>query len=452
MRRGTPVGRGPGGPATRLLAAAAVTGAVLLSSAGPATASTAATTTTSAGASSVGGERLATAGLVVDAPGATPLPVVGASAFLLADLTTGEVLAARDPHGQLRPASTQKILTALTLLPELDPDAVYTATQDDAAVDGSKAGMVPEATYTVHQMFQALFLVSGNDAASGLAQAAGGVPATVRAMNETARRLGALDTEAKNTSGLDAPGQVTSAYDLAVLARAAMARADFRAHVSTVKAQFPGKMPAAGKVRRTFEIYTQDRLLLNYPGAIGVKTGWTTKARGTFVGAATRDGRTLVATVLRTEGDGWRESGALLSWGFRNAALARPVGSLDAVPVASAGGGSGVQPAVDAAARASAPPTSQGGRGVPWWVSLPLALLAVVALLRARVLVRRARRRRRPGPLLLPRPAQSAARRRVTSPARPAPTAAPTTAPRTVRVLRDEPPSTTSRAPTGTAS
>ena len=69
-----------------------------------------------------------------------------------------------------------------------------------------------------------------------------------------------------------------------------MARQDFRAYVTTVKAQFPGKMPKAGKVRKTFEIYTQDRLLLNYRGAIGVKTGWTTKARGTFVGAATRGG------------------------------------------------------------------------------------------------------------------------------------------------------------------
>ena len=63
-----------------------------------------------------------------------------------------------------------------------------------------------------------------------------------------------------------------------------MARQDFRDYVTTVRAQFPGKMPKPGKVRKTFEIYTQDRLLLNYPGAIGVKTGWTTKARGTFVG------------------------------------------------------------------------------------------------------------------------------------------------------------------------
>ena len=191
--------------------------------------------------------------------------------------------------------------------------------------------MVPDATYTVHELFQALFLVSGNDAASALANAAGGRAKTVAAMNTTAKGLGALDTTARNPSGLDAPGQYTSAYDLAVVARAAMQRPEFRDYVTTVKAQFPGKMPKPGHVRKTFEIFTQDRLLLNYHGAIGVKTGWTTKARGTFVGAATRDGHTLIATVMHTEGESWRESGELLSWGFAHRALARPVGTLDAV-------------------------------------------------------------------------------------------------------------------------
>ena len=202
-----------------VLAAAA---AVLLVApvAGPAVADTA--------PAAVGGEQLATAGLVVDAPGAEPLPKVRAASYLLADLTTGEVLAAQDPHGRLRPASTLKILTALTLLPELDPAAVYTAQWEDANAEGSRAGLVPDATYTVDQLFQALFLVSGNDAASALANAAGGVPGTVAAMNATAKGLGALDTTVRNPSGLDAPGQYTSAYDLAVIARTAMAREDFR--------------------------------------------------------------------------------------------------------------------------------------------------------------------------------------------------------------------------------
>ena len=312
-------------------AGSALAGSAMVSGAAAATAATTAPST-------VGGERLATRGIVVDAPGATALPNVRASSYLLADLDTGEVLAAKDPHGRLRPASTLKVLTALTLLPKLSPDAVYTAQWEDANAEGSRAGLVPDASYTVHQMFQALFLVSGNDAASALANAAGGVPQTVAAMTATAKSLGALDTTVRNPSGLDAPGQYTSAYDLAVFARAAMARQDFRDYVTTVKAQFPGKMPKPGKVRKTFEIYTQDRLLLNYHGAIGVKTGWTTKARGTFVGAATRGGHTLVATVMHGDLDSWRDSAALLSWGFHNVALARPIGTLDATSKTAARG------------------------------------------------------------------------------------------------------------------
>jgi len=150
-------------------------------------------------------------------------------------------------------------------------------------------------------------------------------------MNATAKGLGALDTTVQNPSGLDAPGQYTSAYDLALFARAGLARQDFRDYDTTVKTAFPGKMPKKGKTRKSFQIYTQDRLLLNYPGAIGVKTGWTTKARGTFVGAATRGGHTLVATVMHTKFSSWEESRALLEWGFANIAKARPVGSLNQV-------------------------------------------------------------------------------------------------------------------------
>ena len=174
--------------------------------------------------STVGGAALASTGLVLDAPGATALPKLSAASFLLADLDTGEVLAARNPHGHLRPASTLKVLTALTLLPQLNPDSVYKARSEDANAEGSRVGVVPEATYTVHQLFQGMFLMSGNDAASALANAAGGHRETVARMSALAKSLGALDTTVRNPSGLDAPGQFSSAYDLALLGRAGLAR------------------------------------------------------------------------------------------------------------------------------------------------------------------------------------------------------------------------------------
>ena len=403
----------------------------------------------------VGGERLAGTGLVVDAPEAEPLPKVGGAAWLLADLTSGDVLAAQDPHGRHRPASTLKILTALTVLPELQPDDTYVAEWEDANAEGSKVGLVPDASYTVHNLFEALFLVSGNDAARALANAAGDVRSTVAQMNEVAAGLGARDTTAVNPSGLDAPGQFTSAYDLAVIARAAMARDDFRSYARTVKSQFPGKMPRAGKTRKTYEIYTQDKLLLNYRGAIGIKTGWTTKARGTFVGAATRGGRTLVATVLRTEGDGWRDAAALLSWGFRNADAARPVGTLEATAKAEAAGGPAPQEAEPAGTARVAATAGGSTAGMPWWAQVPVVLLAVVVVLRMRVLLLRQARRRRA--VLAQRagggPPQPRDRRRATSVAASAPAAAPSAVrrhppPRPVREATDP----TSSASTGTAS
>src|SRR3954451_24536183 len=196
--------------ASRVLAVAAVTLAV---TALPAAASA----DVRPPAGPIGGAALGTTGVALQAAAGTPaLPRLSASSFVLADLDTGDVLAARNPHGALRPASTLKVLTAVTLLPRLDPAATYTAAWEDANVEGSKAGVVPNATYTVHNLFQAMFLVSGNDAANSLANAAGGVPSTVAAMRETARGLGALDTRVVNPSGLDADGQVTSAYDLAL--------------------------------------------------------------------------------------------------------------------------------------------------------------------------------------------------------------------------------------------
>lgn len=401
----------------------------------------------------VGGDRLATSGVVVDTgdtTGGQPLPEVAASAWLLADLATGEVLAARDPHGRFRPASTLKVLTALTVLPQLDPSATYVAQWADANAEGSKVGVVPDAPYSVHNLMEAMLLVSGNDAAHALANAAGGpggVEATVARMNEVARSLGALDTRAVNPSGLDAPGQLTSAYDLAVIARAALAREDFRTYVTTVKSQFPGKVPAAGKVRKTYEIYTQNRLLLSYRGAIGVKTGWTTKARGTFVGAATRGGRTLVATVLRSRTDAWKDAESLLTWGFRNASVARPVGTLQAVsadqPEPAAAGTSPEAPAQVTAAGA-------GGAGTPWWVQVPVVVLGVLAALRGRVLLRRRLRRARARSLRaggLPQPRD---RRRVSTPAAAAPTPAPSTKARLRPRDPAEDPATS--ASTGTAS
>jgi D-alanyl-D-alanine carboxypeptidase (penicillin-binding protein 5/6) len=241
----------------------------------------------------VGGVRL-TADSTVVAAGATP-PAVQAAAFVVADIDTGTVLAAKAPHAKLRPASTLKTLTALVLLPRLNKQDVVVGSDRDAGIIGSKVGVYPGLRYSVDLLFQGMFLASGNDAVHALAEHdQGGIPATVDRMNKTAAELGALDTHVTDPTGLDADGQVSSAYDLALFARAGLARPDFAKYAATKYTNFP--LAKSG----TYQVANQNKLLFNYDGALGIKTGYTTLARNTFIGAARRDGHTLVVTLMNS--------------------------------------------------------------------------------------------------------------------------------------------------------
>ena len=213
----------------------------------------------SASAEPIGGPLLAGSDVIVDpGPSADPLPEVPVSAWVLADLESGAILAAKAPHTQRPPASVIKSLTALTLTQRIDPDFVYTTTYDDVAVEGSRVGLVENATYTARELFLCLIMQSGNDCASALAQANGGLELTVAQLNEEAQRLQAYDTVVKNPSGLPAEGQVSSAYDLALIAREGLTRPDFYEYVTTrVVEDFPGYMPESpGDPRPTMPIAT----------------------------------------------------------------------------------------------------------------------------------------------------------------------------------------------------
>lgn len=310
-------------------------------------------------AETVGGAQLASSKRTVDlGPGADPLPEVWAATWVLADAETGEVLAHKGAHVPRAPASTLKMLTALTVLPQTSPDQTYIATRRAADIYGSKVGLRPGKSYTMRQLWNAVFLPSANDAAIAVAEANGGVRRTVRQMNAVAAALGARSTVAKNTNGLDAPGQVSSAYDLALIARAGLKRPDFAGYASRARAQFPDV-----KGSGTHRIYTTNRMLLNeWPGAIGVKTGFTSRAGRTFVGAATRDGRTLIVSLMGIKETTEGAATELLSWGFRNAdrvtpvgVLVEPEGSDQAVRAATGGDTSTATLAADATAEATLP-------------------------------------------------------------------------------------------------
>jgi D-alanyl-D-alanine carboxypeptidase (penicillin-binding protein 5/6) len=273
----------------------------------------------------VGGEALGSKTTVVG-EGAPKPPKVSAAAWLVADLDTGEVLGARNAHGRFLPASTMKTLTAVALLPGLDLNKTYRPTFDEVNIEGSKVGLMQGKRYPVGKLVEAMLVVSGNDAAAALASAAGGYQQSIDRMNATARRLQAFDTTAKNPSGLDAPGQYTSAYDLALIAREGLKNPQFVKYSTTLRSH----MPAPGG--KKFEIYNHNKLLTDYRGGIGVKTGYTLKARHTYVGAARRGGHTIGVTLLKAE-TMYPDAKALLDWGFKTRGNAVPIGRLvDPVP------------------------------------------------------------------------------------------------------------------------
>ncbi|MGK8467522.1 D-alanyl-D-alanine carboxypeptidase family protein [Nocardia cyriacigeorgica] len=271
----------------------------------------------------IGGERMGECGVVVP-DGAPAVPAeISATAWMVSDMDTGEVLAAKDPHGRYRPASTIKVLLATVALRTLDLDTVVTGTQADADVDGTRVGIGPGGRYTNRQLMQALIMASGNDAAHAIAAQLGGDDAAVAKMNELAKSLHALDTRAATPSGLDGPGMSTSAYDLSLLFREAMTIPLFAELIHTEQIDFPG-YPADPRIpgdqdHPGFPVGNDNHLLYNYEGALGGKTGFTDDARQTFVAAAERDGRRLIVTLLKADVlpiRPWEQAARLLDYGF----------------------------------------------------------------------------------------------------------------------------------------
>ncbi|MHC5907877.1 D-alanyl-D-alanine carboxypeptidase family protein [Streptomyces sp. S6] len=305
------------------------------------------TVTPPAKMSSVGGARLGLPGTQADlANGAPVLPKdLTARSWIVADAESGEVLAAHNAHWRLPPASTMKMLFADTVLPRFPGTTqhkVERAELDGMGAGSSLVGIKEGETYSVHDLWLGVFLRSGNDAVRVLSAMNGGIPATVAQMNAHAEELQALDTHVVSPDGYDAPGQVSSAYDLTLVARSGLQKKDFREYASTVRAKFPGKTEKDEKtgkpVRKPFEIQNTNRLLsgdydiAQYQGIAGVKNGNTTNAGATFTGVAERAGRVLLVTVMNPAKEGhnevYKETAALFDWGFQALGKTRPIGEL----------------------------------------------------------------------------------------------------------------------------
>ncbi|MEU3404708.1 D-alanyl-D-alanine carboxypeptidase [Streptomyces sp. NPDC006670] len=344
--------------------------------------------------STVGGARLGQPGTQVNLlPGAPALPAnLSGRSWIVADAETGEVLAAHNAHWRLPPASTLKMLFADTVLPALPKDQVHHVTGQD--MDGvgpgsSLVGVKEDHDYSVHDLWLGVFLRSGNDAVHVLSAMNGGVDKTVKDMQAHAEELQALDTHVVSPDGYDAPEQVSSAYDLTLVARSGLQKQDFREYCGTAHAKFPG-LQEAGKPREFFEIQNTNRLMTGaggispYKGIAGVKNGNTTMAGSTFTGAAQRGDKTLLVTVMNPDRGGlnsvYEETAALFDWGFAASGKVKPVGELvppkgaDTTPFGPPAKSHENTPVADG------PPASGGGLGTALGVAAgALAVLAAGA-------------------------------------------------------------------------
>ncbi len=252
-----------------------------------------------------------------------------AKAHILLEVSSGAVLAQKNADARLPMASTTKIMTALVALEALPPDTSVKIPAAAVGVEGSSVYLAQDEILTLRELLYALLLESANDAAVAIAIAVdGSVEAFADRMNRRAAQLGLTDTHFANPHGLDDDAHYTTAHELAQITRAALDNPDFREIVSTQKAVIP--LHGSEGVRL---LLNHNRLLREYSGCIGVKTGFTKKTGRCLVSAAGRDGVELIAVTLGAPDD-WNDHRALLDYGFSLLeAVELTAGCTDAEPV-----------------------------------------------------------------------------------------------------------------------
>lgn len=281
-------------------------------------------------------------------------------AYLVADASTGTILSARNEHQPLLPASTIKLLTALSVLERLPMASTVPVSARAASQPAMKISMTEGSVWPLDQALHSLLIVSANDAAYALAErTSGSVEQFALDTQATAERLGMQDTTFRDPAGLDdrqsyGGGSRTSAYDLAITARNALAVPE----IATILPKLTYEFTDPNGVGRRLVNHNRG-FLTGYPGATGMKTGYTEAASRTLVTSATRGGHTLVAVVMGTWDDtGW--AGYLLDQGFATPTSASSTGtSLPEVRISTADGRlaafSGLPPALGMPALGTGP-------------------------------------------------------------------------------------------------
>ena len=243
-------------------------------------------------------------------PRAKALSVSAKSAVLI-NGTTGEILWAKNSKERLPMASTTKIMTSLLLCETGDLETKLVTTKEMVTVEGSSMGLLAGDTVTYRDLLYGMMLASGNDAANTVAIALGGtVSDFVKQMNEKAAQIGLENTSFKTPSGLDAKGHYSTAEDMARLARYALKNEEFAKAAASDYAKLCYGNPPYNRTLKN-----HNKLLFQYDGAIGVKTGFTKKSGRCLVSAARRGNKYLIAVTLSAPND-WQDHKNMLDYGF----------------------------------------------------------------------------------------------------------------------------------------
>lgn len=244
---------------------------------------------------------------------AAPPESLSARSAVLIDGASGRLLYEKNGFEKLSMASTTKIMTAILAIENCGMDDVVTISSTASGVEGSSLWLEVGEKLSVEQLLYGLMLNSGNDAAVALAeQVSGTVDDFVKLMNNKARELGMFNTSFETPNGLDSDDHYTTAYDMAIMTRYAMTLPDFRKIVGTKNAAIPW---ADNPWDRSLK--NHNKLLWQYEGCTGVKTGYTKKSGRCLVSAAMRDGRELIAVTLNAPDD-WNDHTKLLDYGFND--------------------------------------------------------------------------------------------------------------------------------------
>lgn len=258
----------------------------------------------------------------ISLPSSKKEPSLYAKSYCVYDDTTGQILYGKDFEKQMPMASTTKIMTCILALEHASAKDIVHVSKYAASMPDVQLNMVSGDTFYLKDLYYSLMLSSHNDTAVAIAEhVSGSVEKFANLMNKKAQEIGCTQTHFVTPNGLDDKNHYTTAKDLCLIASYALKNKKFQKIIQTSSHSFSNC-----KGTRSYHVTSTNRFLKEYPGALGIKTGFTSKAGYCFCGAAKQKGRQLITTVLASgwppnKSYKWMDTKNLMNYGFKNFAV-----------------------------------------------------------------------------------------------------------------------------------